>query len=331
MGQLRRTFAALGLFALVGSVAHVGFAATPPNQANLNDCQKTVRAEAAKFVKAEIYAISTCLQRIAYEQIRNNAAIDNVAARTCIAQFRKLHDTRGLGKSLIEQLTAKIQKKCDPTFNPLLMHTIDDITGKNTPTVPKPINTKQLDTYCQNFGGDGSIDSVPEWINCIVAAHQCEAEQAIAEQYPRAAEWLTAVKPIMQLIPPPAKDLTRTSDAVAGVASVNLAIDSDADNKPDISCPQPPPAPSCATACCYMEEQILVGAMTFTPTSCFQYRGTATEVSTFKSRCNATTSGGFWSFKAIDGACSAGPTYSVACVVGSGSNASAIPNDTACP
>src|SRR5262249_31286385 len=143
--------------------------------------------------------------------------------------------TRGAGKSLIEKLTLKIQKKCDPVFNPLLMHTIDDITGKGSPGVPQPLNTQRLDLWCANFGGDGSIDTVPEWINCLVKPERCEVEQAIAEQSPRASEWLSAIKPIMNAIAPPGTDLTKTSDAVAGVTAVDSAIDSDSDNIPDLT------------------------------------------------------------------------------------------------
>jgi hypothetical protein len=169
MPQLHRAFAAL-VFSVVA--VHPSFAVPALNQVDLNTCQKTVKVEGIKFVKAEILAIGACLQKISYEKIRNNFPIDNAAARLCITQFRKLNDSRGLGRSLVEQLTKKIRQKCDKVFNPLLNFTDNDITGKNIPTVPVPINTQQLDLYCANFGGDGSIDgvhapsetTVQEWI-----------------------------------------------------------------------------------------------------------------------------------------------------------------------
>jgi hypothetical protein len=329
-----------GLFALAlgATMLRPAFATPPANQVSLNICQKTVKAEGAKFVQAEILAIATCLQKLSLEAVQNNVAFDNAAAQTCITQFRKINDSRNAGKSLKEKLAAKIQPKCDKIFNPNLAHTDDDITGKGSPTVPVPLNTKQLDSWCMNFGGDGSIDgvhtppetTVREWIDCIAGAHQCEVEQAIAEQYPRAAEWLTAVKPLMQAIPTPSADPTKIGDAVTGLTTVHDAIDQGDTGTPHITCPQPPPPPSCSTACCYVEEN--VGS--FKPTSCFEYTGSTTEVATFKTNCNGkqASPAGFWTLTATNAACTAGPTYGTACVVGgAANNAVAIPKDSACP
>src|SRR5438128_1810530 len=91
-------------------------AATLSAQMSLNACQRTVKTESTKFIKGEVVAITTCLQRISVEVIQNNAANVANAARTCISQFRKINDSRGLGKSLKEKLTTKIRNKCDPTF-----------------------------------------------------------------------------------------------------------------------------------------------------------------------------------------------------------------------
>src|ERR1043166_4231851 len=188
-------------------------AAAPTPQTSLNNCQKAAKVQGAGYVRGEMLAIATCLQKISTEVIRNNASIDASAARTCITQFRKIKDTRGLGKSLKEKLSTKIRLKCDPTFNPgAVTHTTNDVTGHGPGNDPQQINTKNLDQWCQNFGGDGSIDSVQEWVDCITAAHECEVEQAIAEQYPRVSEWLTAVKPIMNGLPSPTNDMTKTSD-----------------------------------------------------------------------------------------------------------------------
>ncbi len=335
MIELHRAFAAAVVLA---TLVRPSFAVTPPNQVSLNLCQQTVKAEGVKFVKAEIAAISACLQKISVEKIRNNALIDNAAARVCITQFRKLNDSRNAGKSLKEKLTQKIRNKCDKIFNPLLAHIDDDITGKGSPTVPVPINTQQLDLWCTNFGGDGSIDgthtppetTVQEWVDCIVAAHQCEVNQAIAEQFPRASEWLSAVKLVMPGIPSPLSDPNKTNDAIAGLTTVDSAIDSDNDGKPDITCPQAAPAPVCSTACCYIEQN--VGS--FKPTSCFEYTGSAGEITTFKNNCTGkqASPSGFWTLTAANGACSAGPTFGTACVVGgAGNNAVAVPKDSACP
>jgi hypothetical protein len=325
-----KMFRGLAAFLLCTTLAHASFAVPPPNQVSLNTCQKVVKIEATKFVRAEILAMATCLQKISTALIRNGGTIpDNTVARTCITQFRKLNDTRAAGKSLVEKLTANVRKKCDPTFNPLLTHTVDDVTGKGSPTVPQSIQTQRLDLWCQEFGLLGPIGTVQDWIQCIAAAHKCEAEQAIAEQYPRASEWLSAVKPVMLGIAPPASDPNKTSDAVAGLTAIDSAIDSDNDNVPDITCPQAAAPPSCSTACCYTEANF--GA--FNPTSCVQYKGSGAQIAAFSANCTGRQSSpvGFWNLSATAGACSAGPTYGTACVVGVGNNAVQVPTDSACP
>jgi hypothetical protein len=315
------------------ATAHVGFAISAPANVSLNTCQRTVKAEGTKFVRAQVLAVGTCLQAISAELIRNNAALDNAAARTCIAQFRKINDGRNLGKSLVEKLTQNIRTKCDPTFV-ALAHTLADVTGKTTPPTPGPsvavpINTQRLDQWCTNFGGDGSIDSVQEWINCIVGAHQCEAWQAIAEQYPRASQWLSAIQPIMGLIPAPATDMTRTSDAVNGLIMVDTKIDSNNDGIPDINCAAPPTG-TCSTACCYQEFGL------GTQVSCFQYTGTASEITTFTSNCNgkASTPPGAWNMVASAGVCGNPPDFPAHSACSAGGTPGSfvlLPKDSVCP
>ena len=102
-------------------------------------------------------------------------------------------DTRATPKDLETKLRAKIKKACDPA-EAATTHVTDDITGKGAPTVSEPIDTLVNDTYCKHFGGDGSIDTYTEWEDCVVASHKCQADQAIAVQYPRAPEWLGELK-----------------------------------------------------------------------------------------------------------------------------------------
>ena len=103
------------------------------------------------------------------------------------------------------------------------------------------------------------------------------------------------------------------------------------DNIPDITCPLAAAGPpACSTACCYIEQS--VGS--FKPTSCFEYTGSGAEITTFKANCTGkeASPAGFWTLTATNGACSAGPMFGTACVVGGpGNNAVAIPKDSACP
>jgi len=312
--------------ALLCSGSAVAAQMTPAT--TLNTCQKIARNEAQKLARKEMLAIGTCLQKISTEVLKNNAAIDTAAARICVTQFRKINDTRVVPKSFKQVMTTKILNKCQPGL-PGVLHTIDDVTGHNSPPLPEQIKTEQLDQWCVNFGGDGSIDTVSEWIDCLIKSHECEARQAIAEQYPRVSEWLTLVQPIMAGLTPPTNDPTKITDAVNGLIAADTAIDSDSDNKPDLQCGKSN-AGTCTTACCYQEFGL------GNQVSCFEYTGTAGEVSSFMTNCagKASTPPGAWTMAAAAGVCGNPPDFPthVACSSG-GTPASyvQIPKDSTCP
>ena len=217
--------------------ATVASASPPPAQVSLNNCQNATKTATAKFIKDKVAALGTCLQQVSTEIVKNshNAAS---AAATCVAQFRKINDSRGAGKSLKEKLLASIVKKCDPS-QPGVTHTLADILGSGA-GVPEPLRVENINAWCVHFGGDGSIGSVQEWVDCIAASAECSVEAAISTQYPRALEWLTLVKPWMQLRTPPPQDLSQVGDAVAGLDAVKAAMDgTPTDGSPSIQCGSP--------------------------------------------------------------------------------------------
>lgn len=197
--------------------------ATPTEEASLNTCQAQVKSAARTYVDAYVKAVGTCLQAISTQIIQNNADATN-AARTCVTQFRLLNDSRNAGKSLAEKLTASIDKKCQPG-NPNVTHTLADILGSGA-GVPEPLEVDNIEDWCTNFGGSGSITTLQQWVDCVTASHACGAQQTIATQYPRAVEWLNDVKPDMNaLSPSPVTDTSQISDAVAGLTAVVAAMD----------------------------------------------------------------------------------------------------------
>jgi hypothetical protein len=298
------------------------FAAAPPT--SLNNCQDAVRKAAEKFISGEVKAIGSCLKKVAANVIKSNTAVTVSTAQSCVKSFRKVNDTRALGKSLPEKLMAKIAAKCDPS---LTTHTTDDITGKNAPAVPQQIETKEIDAFCGHFGGDGDIGSFTEWTACVQAALECQARQTIAVEYPRAPEWLDDVGAVMALLPPNPDDPTMITDAQAALAAVDLALDPDGDDKPDIRCGGSGAA--CVTGCCYFENLAPAGP----ETSCVQYTGSFFNVNVaFAASCAGTSLPGaaglqFHTF--LPAPCAVGPIRGVACV--GAPNRLVAPTDSECP
>ena len=117
-----------------------------------------------------------------------------------------------------------------------MTHTLADIIGSGA-GVSQPLNAENLNAWCSHYGGDGSIDTLQEWIDCLTAAAECDVDSTIASQYPRALEWLNLVKPSMQALSPPVADPTKITDAVAGLDAVKAEIDGpDNDNVVSIQC-----------------------------------------------------------------------------------------------
>ncbi|MBI1813986.1 MAG: DUF1566 domain-containing protein [Deltaproteobacteria bacterium] len=209
--------------------------AVPLPATSLNTCQSTVKTASKTYADNYLNAVATCLQSIAGKVIKDHAAITTIVAGSCATQFRNIHDTRGTGKSLGEKLTAAIDKKCAPGMLNVT-HGVPDVLGPGA-ALSEPIEADNINTWCAQFGGDGSIDTLHEWSGCIAASHACAAQQAIVTQYPRALEWLADVRTVMATLLPPVSDPTKISDALAGLDAVVAAIDGpDADGQPNLQC-----------------------------------------------------------------------------------------------
>ena len=323
---MKERWVSIALLTLSGMVWLSGpaFAVTAA-QMSLTACQRTAKVEGTKFVKAELGAIGKCLQAIASDRLQKNVAISSLTARTCVAQFRKVYDTRGLNKSLPEKLSTNIRKKCDPVLMPSLAHVANDVTGDGPGNDTQQMDSNRTTTLCGDFGVTPSSNHIQDWVKCIIASNQCQVNQAISEQYPRVSEWLTQVIPLMNAVPPPASDSTRTSDAVAGATAADTAIDANSDNIPDITCPGAASLPACIKGCCYVEQD------SGFPTSCFQYSGPSSKVSTYLANCTGHSVPGLFSMTpgTLGSACATGPVHGQPCNAPT-NNMVSIPQDAGC-
>jgi hypothetical protein len=203
------------LVVLVASSA----AASP--ESSLHHCQQTVQKSATKFASIKLKAVGACLTSVSRTVIRNNGSDLSSAAATCAAKLDGVVPAE-------QKMVAKITTACDPAAG--ATHTIADIRGIAA-GVSEPIANRNVDVYCATFGGDGTLDTMAEWLDCITAASHCGADATTAALVPRALEWLDLVRPAMAAIVP-----TPTA-ALAALDAANAAIEGRvADDVVDIRC-----------------------------------------------------------------------------------------------
>jgi hypothetical protein len=307
--------------------AGAGAAAPPPPETSLNTCQAKVGLEGKKFVQNTVNAVRVCLSAVATDVLKKNVVISPGTAATCVAQFRKINDTRvpPANKSYKQKFKDNVDQKCVPGITPNVTHTFADIMGAGGGTL-EDIKTTNIETWCKHFGGGGTIASVSDWENCITGSHNCDAAVAIAAQFPRAAEWVAALVTPMGLVPSPGTDPTRTSDALGGLALMTGLIDPDGDLISNPTCGGA--AVACTTACCYVEDT----PPSAPQTSCFEYTGPAVAIGAFLGSCGGVSLPGGPGFQlrtAIAAPCVVGPTFGTACA--GPPNKVTIPTDTSCP
>lgn len=198
---------------------------------SLDKCQKAAAKQSSTHVKARTKAIAKCLQKISGAMIKGGAPDPAGAAKACASSLRKLVNTVDTAKTVSEKARTKMRKACDPAYVPL-PHTVNQVISLTPTGVAEGLKAANLDAYCSVFGGDGSINNVGEWADCQLTASECEANQQISVQYPRALEWLNAVRPYIVALGTEPK----YTDAVDALDEVIDALDGNGDNALDINC-----------------------------------------------------------------------------------------------
>lgn len=158
----------------------------------LNKCQKTASKETLKYVQQYIKTVSACADQISKESIQNGDPVGDAAAK-CQKALLKVENTTYPDKTLAAKLEAKIGKACAQPPAGKAAHTEADIIG--TGALGQQIEAMNLDAWCANFGGDGAVGDLGEWVSCLTEAATCAARVELATAYPRLLEWLNGVKP----------------------------------------------------------------------------------------------------------------------------------------
>lgn len=175
-----------------------GFAVAPasalPPAPSLARCQRVVAEEGQQFVTRVQQLVARCLDAAAEESLRRERPTVDAAARTCANAFAEIRSSRGeLGAQ--ERFATRLARWCLPG-QPDVGHSAADVLG-TSPSVAQPVGARSVGPLCAGFGGDGTIDTVQEWLDCVVAAHWSAAATAIATEVPRAAGWLDELRPAM--------------------------------------------------------------------------------------------------------------------------------------
>lgn len=217
--------AVVGFVGLIVAFSHVVStpAAAMPAAQSLARCQRAVADEGQIFVARVQQVVGRCLDAAAEESLRRERPTVDVAARTCVNALADILRNRGdLGVQ--PRFEAQIARWCVPGQSGVT-HAAADVLG-TSPTVGQPIDAKSLGALCEGFGGDGAIDTVAEWLGCVVASHWSAAATTIATQYPRALAWLAELRPAMN-------GSSGASEAVAALD--RLAAEIEAQSEPPAS------------------------------------------------------------------------------------------------
>jgi len=222
------------LLATVGLVVLGGVAIGQDAGKSLDRCQRVVSKASGKYITANVKMAGACLQNISKELIGKGDSDASRAARGCVRKLAKLVNTEQPEKTLESKLRTTVANACDPAVNSKLDHTEADVLG--TGALTQQMNAQDLNAWCQCFGGDGSIDDLDEWVDCVVSAATCQARQAVSVQYPRALEWLDLIRPSISDLDPSASD-PKVQGALTALDDLNAAIDATPDDQyPDIAC-----------------------------------------------------------------------------------------------
>ncbi len=216
------------------SVAALAFAlcavpASAQPESSLEKCQKEAAKRSQKFADSVVKVMGKCLQAASKNLIKEGDADVSGAAKTCSSQMRKLLNTETPSKTLYEKTKAKITKRCN---SPSTAHTANQVLSLTPVGVAEGIEASRLSGYCASFGGDGTVDTVEEWIDCQLLAAMCHARQQIASQFPRALEWLPELEADVTALGTAQKFI----DAANAIGELNDALDGNGDLALDLNC-----------------------------------------------------------------------------------------------
>ena len=218
----------------------VSSATAVSREESLQRCQEKAMKSTQQYEAATTKALDSCLKAaLRALLVQRQAGPDAGTAGKCAVQMQSIDDSRQLGSSAAEKMTAKIRTACDPSANPKLTHTLDDVTGKGAPSVENPLNAKKIEAFCAQYTAKQTIDSVDDWIRCQRRAAEAAASSKMAAKFPDAPNVMEKMKNAIADLPPNPRNAQLREDAASNLDNLRRIIDSNHDEQADLSCSQP--------------------------------------------------------------------------------------------
>jgi hypothetical protein len=229
------------LLGLAGSLwLGVSSASAVSREDSLQRCQEKAMKHAQQYEAATTKVVDSCLKAaLRALLVKRQISPDARTAEKCAVQMQSIDDSRQLGSSAAEKMAAKIRTACDPSANPKLTHTLDDVTGKGAPSVESPLNTKKIESFCAQHTAKQTIDSVDDWIRCQRLAAESAASAKLAAKFPDAPSVMEKMKNAIADLPPNPRNAQLKSDAASNMDKLRRIIDANHDEQADLFCSQP--------------------------------------------------------------------------------------------
>lgn len=218
----------------------VSSAAAVSREESLQRCQEKAMKQTQQYEAAATKALDSCLKAANYDVLVRRLALPAaVTAQKCAVQMQAVDDSRQRGSSAAEKMAAKIALACDPSVNPRLVHTLDDVTGKGAPSVESPLNAKKIEAFCAQHTLKQTIDTVGDWIRCQRGAAEAAASSKMAAKFPDAPSVIEKMKNAIADLPPDPRNAQLRNDAAANIDKLRRIIDANFDGQADLVCSQP--------------------------------------------------------------------------------------------
>ena len=151
----------------------------PLSKRDKSTCGSALLAAAERYQRQLFKSLNTCLKKLSWVRaVKWKNGDEKLAAQTCFAEFRRLAGQRDSESTVSGRFRAAVTKSC----------------GK--------LSLQERVAAGKDLRVDASScpKSIENWGTCVETQIQRKVWNAVANRYPRGAEWLEAVRPFIQTL-----------------------------------------------------------------------------------------------------------------------------------